>query len=107
MVYRPPSCLSLVAALIFGRVVDDLDGAAADALCVEGERAVAVLLDGAALAARGLLQLLARLDAQADVLRVLRVGRQQRHAEAARVAQHRPVLVERLDAEADALVLAH
>src|SRR5688500_17928553 len=92
---------------VVGEVVDDLDAAAADALCVEGERAVAVLLDGAALAACGLFELLARLDADAEVLRVLRALGQERHAEAARVAQHGPVLVERLDAEAEALVLAH
>jgi hypothetical protein len=38
---------------------------------------------------------------------VLRAGRQERDAEAARVAHHRPVLVERLDLEAEPLVLRH
>src|SRR5215204_4534027 len=92
---------------IFRRVVDDLDGAAADAAGVEGDGAVAVLLERAPLPARGRLERLARLDADADVLRVLRARRQERHAEAARVAQHGPVLVERLDAEAEPLVRAH
>src|SRR5207248_5349340 len=79
----------------------------ADALRVEGDGAVAVLFYGPPLAPRRILKRLARLDADADVLRVLRAGRQQRHAEAARVAQHGPVLVHRLKAEAQALVLAH
>src|SRR3712207_5871996 len=93
---------------IFRRVVDDFDGAVADASGVEGDGAVAVLLDGAVpLAARGLFERLARLDADADVLRVLRARRQERHAEAPRVAQHGPVLVERLDAEAEPLVRPH
>src|ERR1051325_195647 len=83
-------------APVLRRVIDDFDGAAADALRVEGDGAVAVLLDGAALSARGLLKLFARLDAQTYVLRVLRLRRQQRHAEAARVAKHRPVLVHSL-----------
>src|SRR5215218_8067898 len=98
---------SLITTPVLRRVVDDFDGAAADSARVEGDGAVAVLLEGSALAARGLLKLLARLDAQADVLRVFGFGRQQRHAEAARVAQHRPVLVHGLHAEAHALVLAH
>jgi hypothetical protein len=39
--------------------------------------------------------------------RVLRVGRQERDAEAAPVAHHRPVFVHRLHAKPDALILAH
>src|SRR5436305_3737549 len=92
---------------VLRRIIDDFDGARADALRVEGDGAVAVFLDGAVLSARGLFQSLARLDADAYVLRVLRAGRQQGHAEAARVAHHRPVFIHRLDAEAQSLVLSH
>src|SRR5687767_8890419 len=104
--YFIPHPSSLLLTFILRRVVDDFERAPARASGVEGERAVAVLFDGAVLAPRGLLQSLARLDADGEVRRVFRAGREQRHAEAARVAQHRPVLVHRLDAEAQALVLA-
>src|SRR2546429_7756701 len=92
-------------APVLRRIIDHFNGVAADTFSVERDRAVAVLFDGSAFARRRLIQRFARFHTQAEVWRMLRAGREQRDAEAARIAQHRPIVIESLKAKPDALIL--